>query len=72
MAIKVLDESLGKVVMIKLRDAKVIRGVLRGFDQHMNLVLEEAAETNQDGKSDNLGTIVVRGDNVIMISPSPR
>jgi small nuclear ribonucleoprotein len=72
MAIKILDESVGKVVIIKLRDTKVIRGILRGFDQHMNLVLEEAAETHEDGKSDTLGTIVVRGDNVIMISPSPR
>ncbi|MGH9993656.1 MAG: LSM domain-containing protein, partial [Nitrososphaeraceae archaeon] len=37
MAVKVLDESLGKVVLIKLKGGKVIRGSLHGFDQHMNL-----------------------------------
>src|SRR5881628_1201404 len=71
MAVKVLDESLGKVVLIKLKGGKVIRGVLQGFDQHMNLSLERAEEVNEDGKSNSLGTLIVRGDNIIMISPPP-
>ncbi len=44
MAVKVLDESLGKVVLIKLKGGKVIRGSLHGFDQHMNLLLEDSVE----------------------------
>ena len=73
MAVKVLDESLGKVVLIKLKGGKVIRGVLQGFDQHMNLSLERAEEVNEgeaggEGSS-TLGTLIVRGDNIIMISP---
>jgi small nuclear ribonucleoprotein len=44
MAVKVLDESLGKVVLIKLKGGKVIRGNLHGFDQHMNLLLEDSVE----------------------------
>jgi small nuclear ribonucleoprotein len=71
MAVKVLDESVGKVVLIKLKGAKVIRGTLQGFDQHMNLSLENAEEVSEDGKSNTLGTVVVRGDNIIMISPPP-
>ena len=71
MAVKVLDESLGKVVLIKLKGGKVIRGVLQGFDQHMNLSLERAEEVNEDGQSNSLGTLIVRGDNIIMISPPP-
>src|SRR2546425_7880992 len=69
MAVKVLDESLGKVVLIKLKGGKVIRGNLHGFDQHMNLLLEESVEILEEGKSNDLGTIVVRGDNVVIISP---
>ncbi len=69
MAVKVLDESLGKVVLIKLKGGKVIRGVLQGFDQHMNLSLERAEEVDEDGKANSLGTLIVRGDNIIMISP---
>ena len=71
MAVKVLDESLGRVVLIKMKGGKVIRGTLQGFDQHMNLLLEEAEELLDEGKSNSLGTIVVRGDNVVIISPPP-
>ena len=72
MAVKVLDESLGKVVLIKLKGGKVIRGNLHGFDQHMNLLLEDSVEILEEGKSNDLGTIVVRGDNVVIISPPPK
>jgi small nuclear ribonucleoprotein len=71
MAIKVLDQSLGKIVLIKLKGGKIIRGSLQGFDQHMNLSLETAEEIGEDGKSNPLGTLIVRGDNIIMISPPP-
>jgi small nuclear ribonucleoprotein len=71
MAVKVLDESVGKVVLIKLKGGKVIRGALTGFDQHMNLSLERAEEVMEDGKSNSLGSLIVRGDNIIMISPPP-
>ena len=71
MAVKVLDESVGKVVLIKLKGGKVIRGNLQGFDQHMNLSLENAEEVAEDGTSTSLGTLIVRGDNIVMISPPP-
>jgi small nuclear ribonucleoprotein len=71
MAVRVLDESVGKVVLVKLKGGKVLRGVLQGFDQHMNLSLETAEEIAEDGKSSTLGTLIVRGDNIIMISPPP-
>ena len=59
MAVKVLDESLGKVVLIRLKGGKVIRGSLHGFDQHMNLLLEDSVEILEESKSNDLGTIVV-------------
>jgi len=71
MAVKVLDESIDKVVLIKLKGNKTIRGSLLGFDQHMNLMLDSSEEITSDGESNDLGTIVVRGDNVVMISPPP-
>ncbi len=71
MAVKVLDESINKVVLIKLKGNKSIRGSLLGFDQHMNLLLDQSEEIRQGGESESLGTIVVRGDNVVMISPPP-
>ena len=71
MAVKVLDASIKKVVLIKLKGGKTIRGNLHGFDQHMNLLLEQSEEIPSEGDTKRLGTIVVRGDNVVMISPPP-
>jgi len=69
---KILEENLGKTVLIMLRGGKRIRGLLRGFDQHLNLVLEKAEDVTDKDKTDELGLIIVRGDNVVMISPPPR
>ena len=71
MAVKVLDESINKIVLIKLKGAKTIRGNLLGFDQHMKLLLDQTEELPSEGDSKSLGSIVVRGDNVVMISPPP-
>jgi len=71
MAVKVLDESINKVVLVKLKGDKTIRGSLLGFDQHMNLLLDQSEEIPSEGESKSLGTIVIRGDNVVMISPPP-
>ena len=71
--LELLTKSLETRVLIKLKGRRELRGKLRGFDQHMNLVLDEAVEINsdEDGKQNikKLGTIIVRGDNVIIISP---
>jgi small nuclear ribonucleoprotein len=70
MAVKVLDESINKNVLIKLKGGKTITGLLQGFDQHMNLLLDQSEEIPSEGdESKSLGSIVVRGDNVVMISP---
>ena len=71
MAVKTLEESLGKRVLIRLKDEKTLRGILEGYDNHMNLVLNSSEEVGNDGKNSSLGTIIVRGDNVIIISPPP-
>ncbi|MCI4432444.1 MAG: RNA-binding protein [Nitrosopumilus sp.] len=71
MAVKVLDESINQIVLIKLKGGKTIRGNLLGFDQHMNLLIDSSEEVFAEGNTKSLGTIVVRGDNVVMISPPP-
>jgi len=71
MAVKVLDESINQIVLIKLKGGKTLRGNLLGFDQHMNLLLDSSEEIPIEGDTKSLGTIIVRGDNVVMISPPP-
>ena len=66
---KVLHENIGKSVLIKLKGRKEIKGILLRFDQQMNLFLQDSVELLEEhGKSNNLGTILIRGDNVISVS----
>ena len=71
-ATKILNESLNKQVLVRLKGGKSLRGKLQSFDQHMNLVLEDAEEISNTENIQKLGIIVVRGDNVIIISPPSR
>ncbi|GGL53383.1 LSM domain-containing protein [Halocalculus aciditolerans] len=54
----VLEEALQSPVTVHLKDGEFHEGVLTGYDQHMNLVLEDGEDT-----------IVIRGDNVVTIQP---
>lgn len=72
MTTQILEESLGKTVLVRLRGGRRLRGRLGGFDQHLNLVLEETDDISDPENVKKLGVIIVRGDNVIIISPPPR
>ncbi|BBD71795.1 RNA-binding protein [Sulfodiicoccus acidiphilus] len=69
---KMLSDSVGNVILVKLKGNKEVRGILKSYDQHMNLVLVDSEEIQSDGNGKKLGTIVIRGDNVILISPIPQ
>ncbi|MGD8565589.1 MAG: LSm family protein [Candidatus Bathyarchaeota archaeon] len=72
MTTEILEENLGKKVIVRLKGGRSLRGVLKGFDQHLNLVLEETENTTDVEDVKKLGLIIVRGDNVVIISPPPR
>jgi small nuclear ribonucleoprotein len=54
----VLEASLGEEVTVRLKGGDDVAGELTGYDQHMNLVLEDGQDTT-----------IIRGDNVVSISP---
>ncbi|MGC9210036.1 MAG: LSm family protein [Acidilobus sp.] len=66
---KVMSEYLNNNVYVKLKGGLSIKGVLKSFDQHLNLILDNAEEVTDKG-SRALGTILVRGDSVVAISPA--
>lgn len=46
-----------------------IQGKVRGFDEFMNIVVDEAVEiSTKDGSRDELGRILLKGDNITLIS----
>ncbi|HVL46960.1 MAG TPA: LSM domain-containing protein [Candidatus Thermoplasmatota archaeon] len=70
----VLNGSLNKRVIVHLRGGREYRGLLDGYDHpHMNLVVKNAEEVTNVGKPDEKTTarelVVIRGDNIIYISP---
>ena len=64
-----LKQAIGKNVIVVLKGKREYRGVLDGYDPHMNLVLKNAEELVSGESVGRTATIIVRGDNVIYISP---
>jgi len=66
----VLNKSLQTPVIVRIKGGREFRGILNGYDIHMNLVLQNAEEI-QDGEIvRKLGSVVIRGDTVVFVSPS--
>ena len=64
---RLLSENVGSLVLVKLRGNRLLRGKLRSFDQHLNIVLDDADEILEDGSVKKLGTVIIRGENVILV-----
>jgi small nuclear ribonucleoprotein len=65
----VLQQSLHKRVLVEMKGGHAIRGVLDGYDQHLNLVLSSAEEVGKDNSTPRSGATLVRGDSIVFISP---
>ena len=70
----VLEASLGAVVTVRLKSGQTYVGELGGYDQHMNVVLDPAAEdaeppADPDEPARVRDTTIIRGDNVVSIHP---
>ena len=64
-----VQNSVNKNVIVELKGKREYRGVLDGYDPHMNVVLKNAEERVDGNPVRKLSTVIVRGDNVIYISP---
>ena len=65
----ILNDALDSNVLVRLKGQREFRGQLQGYDMHMNLVMDNTEEILADNSTKKFGTIVVRGDNIIFISP---
>jgi len=62
-----MSNSKNKSVLLRLRNNKTIKGNLLDFDVHMNLTLDDAEDVTEE-KPEKLGKILLRGDNVLVVS----
>ena len=63
-----LEENLNKHVALLLKDNRVLEGVLSGYDEYMNMVLDDVQESDEE-VTRKLGTVIIRGSNVVRIVP---
>ena len=64
-----LNQSRGKKVLVELKNGKQFTGTLKAFDIHINTVLDDAEELADNELKRKLGTVFLRGDTIILISP---
>ncbi len=65
-----LNNSKGKEVLVLLKGEKQFVGTLLAFDIHINLVLDNIKEMENNEIKRNLGLGFLRGDTIIFISPA--
>lgn len=76
-AILDLGKYLNQEVEVKFTGGREIRGILKGFDALVNLVIDECVETLREPtdphrtteETRKLGLVVCRGSQVMLISP---
>jgi len=64
----VLGSSIDKRILVKTKLGEDIVGVLKAFDSHINIWLDDALI--QGEKDISLGKVLIRGDNIVYISPA--
>jgi len=61
-----LGKYMDKRLDIRLNAERRIVGVLRGYDQFMNLVLEDCNEINKLEEKNPIGTVMIRGNSIVL------
>jgi len=64
-----LNNARHKRVIVELKNGKQLVGKLIAFDIHINVVLDDAEELIDGEVKRKMGTIFIRGDTIIFISP---
>jgi len=68
MPLSLLEKSIDKRVSLLLKDNRILQGMLIGYDDYLNMVLDNTEETADD-QVKRLGTVIIRGNNVVSITP---
>jgi len=64
-----LNNARNKRVIVELKNQRRYTGMLKAFDIHINVVLENAEEFVDNAMTRKLGVVFIRGDTITIISP---
>lgn len=65
-----LNKARDKKVIVELKNGKQYVGLLKAFDIHINIVLDDTEERVEGETKRKIGTAFIRGDTIILISPA--
>jgi small nuclear ribonucleoprotein (snRNP)-like protein len=65
-----LNAARNKRVLVELKSKRQLVGLLKAFDIHINLVLDDVEERENGEMLRKLGNVFVRGDMIVLISPA--
>lgn len=70
-AILDLSKYVNERIRVKFTGGREVTGILKGYDQLLNLVLDEVEEEIQEPEvhKRNLGLVVLRGPTITLLSP---
>ncbi len=63
-----LNQAKEKRVYVEVKNGKAYRGILKAFDIHINIVLEDAEELKDGEVVRKMGTLFIRGDTIVLIT----
>lgn len=68
--IKKVFSLVDSVISVEMKDeGRIFQGRLVAVDEYLNLHLEESVETTATANGRDLGTLVIRGNNILSIAP---
>lgn len=64
-----LNKAKDRRVIVDLKNNRQYVGILKAFDIHINVVLDDADEMVDGEVKRKIGTVFIRGDTITIISP---
>lgn len=65
-----LNNAKGKEILVHLKNDRQFVGTLLAFDIHINIVLDNTKEMQNNEVKRSIGLTFLRGDTIIFISPA--
>lgn len=68
---KKVQKLVGSRIQVEMKgDHSLLDGILKSADDYMNLHLEDTFEMVEEERQRSLGSVVLRGNNIILIVPA--
>ncbi|CEJ80930.1 Putative Sm-like ribonucleoprotein [[Torrubiella] hemipterigena] len=65
--LELIDKCVGSKIWVVMKGEKEFSGTLVGFDDYVNMVLEDVTEFDYSGNHTNLSKILLNGNNICMV-----